>query len=617
MRTSPRFRKLFEVAVIAVIGSLAASAAEAAPAKRAMEKLDRGLVAMQGKNGVFLSWRLFGTDPKDVAFDLHRDGKKINRVPLVGVTNHLDPDGVPESRYHVAVAGGAVDPRKTVAVWPRKSPTSEDAKKARHPALPWLEIPLDPPGEKYVPGDMTVGDLDGDGRYELVFLWEGSSPQVEAVDLDGESRWRIALGPNVTTNAVPLLVYDLDGDGKAEFACVTAIGTRDASGEYLKLGPAADVDHTRVLKRGRGLVEDGSFITVFDGATGRERVTIPFWPPIGPREAQKDVWGDADGHRANSIKGAILHHGEHGPLLVFSRGIYSRVAMKAYAFDGAALRAVWTFDSKDPEHPEYLGYRGQGNHSLAVGDVDGDGHDELIYGACAIDDDGKGLYTTRWGHGDSHALAKHMPDRPGLQFYQGHESGQWGVTMRDAATGEMIWGIKSGSDVGRAWAADVSANHRGSESSSIIKPKREPSGEDPTPFKHQNLDAEGREIPTSYNAFSQPVWFGGTLQRALRNQTVIDGPEGRLLAAWPFGAATIHASKHDACLVADILGDWREEIVFRRGDNKALLIFSTWIPTEHNIPTLMHDPLYRMNVAVQNVGYNQPAHPGYYLPDHQ
>ncbi len=216
------------------------------------------------------------------------------------------------------------------------------------------------------------------------------------------------------------------------------------------------------MKRKKGLVKAPAFITVFDGQTGAKRETILFWPPIGPESEMRETWGDDWGHRSNSIKGAVLYHKEHGSLVVFSRGIYTRVAMLAHAFRGGKLESVWTFDSDDPSG-KYLGYRAMGNHSVAVGDIDGEG--------------------------------------------------------------------------------------------------------------------------------------------------------GRLLTAWHFGASTLHATKNDANLVADILGDWREEVILRRSDNRALLVFSTWLPTARKNYTFMHDPVYRMNVAVQNVGYNQPAHVGYYFAD--
>ncbi len=568
--------------------------------KRPMESLDRGLVALEVKNAVYLSWRMLGTDPVDIGFNIYRNGKKVNAKPITDTTNYTDSKGGPRDRYSVETLSAKPERSAEVAVWPRRSPTAKDVKKK--PAVAFKEIPLPAPpsaDNQHKPGDMSVGDLDGNGNYELVFMWEGAGPYLEAVSLEGKSFWRISLGVNVTHNAAPLLVYDLDEDGKAEVVCITGPGTKDASGKFLSRGPAAEVDHAKILKRKSSLVEDPAFITVFDGETGLERETILFWPPLGPESEMKKVWGDDRGHRSNSIKGAILYHKEFGPLVVMARGIYSRVAMKAYRFDAETLQAVWTFDSQD-ESGKYLGYRSQGNHSVAVGDVDNDGSDELIYGACAIDHDGTGMYTTGMGHGDAHALGDLMPDHPGLEFFQPHEGGDIGVSMREAATGKIIWDTKHQGDVGRAWCADVDAKYRGAEVASTATP---------------NLDCQGREIPEKYNPFHQPLYFDGRVQKARRSGSNIDGEGGRILTGWYYGATSIHSSKNDANLVADILGDWREECVFLRNDRKAFVLFTSWLPTDRKNYTLMHDPTYRMNIAVQNVGYNQPAHVGYYFAD--
>ena len=572
-------------------------------AKRPMEYLDRGLVALEIEGGVFLSWRMLGTDKPEIGFNLYRNAMKLNADPIFETTNHVDSNGKSDDKYVVEtlLPDGKTEKSEEVAVWSRKAPTNEEARKRRRPGVPFKEIPIpESPEGEYTPGDMSVGDLTGNGRYELVFLWEGTAPYLEAVDLEGKSFWRISCGPNVTYNGMPFLVYDLDGDGKAEVVTVTAPGTKDGKGNFLCKGPAANIDHSKILERKSGrLVEDPAFITVFDGETGEERVTTTFWPPIGPESDLMKTWGDNYGHRAGGIKAAVLYHKELGPLTVYSRGIYTRIAMGAYTFDGRELKRVWTFDS-DEESGRYLDYRHMGNHSVAVGDVDGDGSDELMYGACAIDHDGKGLYTTGMGHGDSHALGDLDPDNPGLEFFQGHENKTYGVSMRAAGTGKILWEVRNAADVGRAWAADVDPKYRGAECVSSATP---------------DFDCKGNEIPTKYDAYSQPVYFDGRVQRALRNRNTVNGEGGRILTAWHFGASTVHSTKHDANLVADILGDWREEIIFLRHDKRAFLLFSTWIPTERKNYTLMHDPTYRMNIVVQNVGYNQPAHVGYYFAE--
>lgn len=585
------------VGVVAWQGARCGAAAE----PRSMEFLDRGLVALEVQGGVFLSWRMLGTDSPGVAFHLYRNSCQVTPQPITAVTNHVDRQGKAGDTYAVGVAvdGGPAAPLTSVAVWPRRPPRAAEAVKRRAPGAAYLEIPLaPPPGDKHVPGDMSVGDLDGDGQYELVFIWEGPSPWIEAVALDGRQLWRIACGPNTRSNGLALLVYDFNSDGKAEVACKTGPGTRDGVGNFLSVGPAADDDDTAVLPNAtKHLLVDEAYATIFEGATGKELTTIRYEPALGTSEEMQANWGDGHGYRASSVKAAVLHHKDHGPLLVFTRGIYTRIAMAAFRWDGKDLKRVWTFDTKG--HPNYAKYEGMGNHSAAVGDLDGDGSDELIYGACAIDHDGTGLYTTGRGHGDTHALGDLIPDRPGLEFYQGHENSTYGISMRDAATGEIIWEILSRADVGRAWAGDVTPAYPGAECTSIISP---------------NLDCHGKEIDTRYNPYDGLIYFDGDVQRDIRKRTAIEdgsGSLGRILTGYHFDAADLHSTKHDANLVADILGDWREEVVFRRSDNRALMVFTTWIPTARKNPTLMHDPTYRMNVVVQNIGYNQTAEVGY------
>lgn len=581
---------------------------------RPMEFLDRGLVALGVKNGVFLSWRMVGTDNPDVSFNLYKNGNKLNATPISTSTNYVDNAGLASDVYKVeAISSSGNQTSPEVTVWPY-APSIEPGK----PNVARLEIPIPAaPGPDYFAGDMSVGDLDGDGQYELIFEWEPTgnpdNAYLEAIDLKGNSLWRISCGPNTTYNGIAFMVYDLDGDGKSEVACVTAPGTKDGLGNYLSTGPAATDDDAMIIPRISGhLMEDPSYVTVFNGQTGAEMATVNYPIPIGPREDHEATWEDNYGKRAQSIKAAVLYDKDKGPLVVFCRGIYSRIAMGAYTWDGNNLKQEWEFDSDKLAEPERTLYRGEGNHGVTVADVDGDESDELMYGACAIDNDGKGLYATGRGHGDAHALGDLDPSRPGLEYFQPHENSTYGVSFRDAATGEIIWEILSPADVGRAWAADITEENPGVEIS-VVGDYIDNGKDDQSSV----FDSKGNPLTYGYNAYLQPVYFDGDIQRELRKDTGIDDVNngGRLLTAWYYGASTIHSTKQDANLVADILGDWREEVIFVKSDNSAFVLFSSWIPTEHKVYTLMHDPAYRMQVATQNIGYNQPANLSYYLPN--
>lgn len=576
--------------------------------QRPMEYLDRSLVPLETNEGVYLTWRMMGTDPADISFNLYRDGVKINDQPINETTNYIDSEGTVSSLYQVETIWDDKDNEMSekTEVWALYPPVDSPG----NPYVPLKRIELPAPpvieGVEFTPGDMSVGDLTGDGRYELIFEWEASNGKnsfLEAIDLDGNSLWRINTGPNVTTTKLNIMVYDLNMDGRAEVAILTGPGTIDGKGNYINKGPAKKYDPEMVIPRHNGetgnLLDDPQFITLFDGLTGEELATADYWPAIGPRSTMSEVWGDGYGHRASSLKGAVLYNKRYGPLLVYGRGVYGRVAYGAYRWNGKdRLQNVWRFDSHDEG---YEGYSGQGNHSVAVGDLDGDGNDELIYGAAAIDHDGTGLYTTGFGHGDSHALSDLDPFTPGLEYFQTHEGGDVGISMRSAGTGEVIWQIDAPGDIGRGWAADVDPRYASVSVGIGLG----------------NFNNKGVKLGVDYNAYDQPLYFTGAVQKALRGGGNISGGYhgGRILTSWHYGATTIHSTKTDANLVADILGDWREEVIFPSRDKTALLIFSSWLPTERKNPTLMHDPVYRMNVAVQNVGYNQPAHVGYYFRD--
>ncbi|MFP4013725.1 MAG: carbohydrate-binding protein [Chitinispirillaceae bacterium] len=572
-------------------------------AARLMEKLDRGVVAVNRGSDVFVSWRMMGTEPSSIGFNVYRNGEKINGEPITESTNYVDAGGSTGDSYTVTsvVNGSESQPSGSAGVWGEQYKT-----------IPLNRPANGPQGGSYEPNDLSVGDLDGDGEYELIIKWYPSNAKdnahsghtdntfLEAVKLDGTSLWRIDLGVNIRSGAhyTQFMVYDLDSDGKAEVACKTAPGTRDGSGAYLSRGPAAnDNDGADYRNSGGYVLEGPEYLTVFNGETGAEMETVEYIPVRG----SVNSWGDNYGNRVDRFLACIAYlDGEH-PSLVMCRGYYTRTVLAAWDWDGTSLSHRWTFDSDDG----YRSYAGQGAHSLSVGDVDGDGADEIMYGACAIDNDGTGLYSTGYGHGDATHLGDFDPDRPGLEFFMPHEGATWGISYRDAATGEMILDVRDEGDVGRGVAADVHPGHRGAEIWA--------SG-------HGPFDSKGRSVSMSPSSTNFLVYWDGDVHRELLNDEMIDnvneqGRTERLLTAYHFGAAKNNGTKSNPGLSADILGDWREEVIWRHADNNALLIFTTTIPTDHKNYTLMHDPIYRLSIAWQNVAYNQPPHVGYYFPD--
>ena len=589
------------------IGTMLVSLTQAG-AQRQMEKLGRGLVAVnQGGGKVYVGWRLLGTDPDDVAFDLYRSTAgaatvKLNDRPIARSTNFVDR---------------SVDLRKDNAWFVRPVLNGKQLAasrpfvlKAGAPVRQYVSIPLRTP-DGCRPNDASVGDLDGDGEYEIVLKQEmiprdnahsgrTGRTKLEAYKLDGTFLWRIDLGRNIREGAhyTQFMVYDLDGDGKAEVACKTADGTVDGKGKVIG---RADADY----RNARGYVLDGpEFLTVFDGKTGAALATTDYIPPRG----SVDSWGDDYGNRVDRFLACIAYVDGKRPSLVMCRGYYTRTVLVAWNWRRGKLTRVWTFDSDDGT-PGNRGYRGQGNHNLSVGDVDGDGKDEIVYGACAIDDDGKGLYTTGLGHGDAMHLSDIDPDRPGLEVFGIHERPRHlnGVNLREARTGKVLWGLRS-RDVAKGVAMDIDPRHRGYECWA--------SGGGLRGLYNCKGERISDSVPRSCN---MGVWWDGDVLREILDGTTIskwdytNGRTHRLLSA-P-GCVRNNWSKSNPCLHADILGDWREEVIWRTRDNRELRIYTTTIPTDRRFYTFMHDPIYRLSVAWQNVAYNMPTQPGFYMGD--
>lgn len=601
---------------------------------RKMEALNRGVVAVRfEEKKVWISWRLFAADDDKTFFDVFRetDGRsvKLTSKPLSSVTFFVDEtaDLTKSNNYFV---------RPLL----NKKPAQDSEKfllSADSPVRQYLSIPLKTP-EKYAPNDASVGDLDGDGELEIIVHQTGrgadngragftSEPVFQAYKLNGTLLWSINLGKNIREGAhyTQFLVYDFDGDGKAEFACKTADGTIDGKGKVIgdkdadwrfKTGESLDAllrpGETNRRNAEGYILRGPEYLTVFDGRTGAEKTTTKYVPSRHPdtenptSEQLKAVWGDGYGNRVDRFLAAVAYLDGVHPSLIFARGYYTRTVLAAWDLRDGKLSQRWIFDSDSSEANKKFG--GQGNHNLTVADVDGDGKDEIVYGAMVVDDDGRGLYSTGLGHGDALHVSDLDPTRPGLEVFGIQERfDDAGAHFRDARTGEILWkkpSVKAGEDgegPGRGLSLDIDPRHAGFESWVF--------GAGIEGLFNAKGELISRRTPRSCNFGI--YWDGDVLRELLDRNTVAKWNWEKETTEMIFtaeGALSTNGSKSTPALSGDILGDWREEIILRSADNNELRIYTTVIPTDKRFYTFLQDPQYRLSLAWQNVGYNQPPH---------
>ena len=574
---------------------------------RQAEALDRGVIAVKTAEGVYVSWRYLGTDAKNTSFDIYRDGQKITAAPLTDSTNFVDNQGTLQSVYsiHTLVNGTKTEESADVSV---------NANNFFDIELDVPEPGVTPAGNAYdySPNDASCGDLDGDGEYEIVLKWMPSNSgdnmpdgyrgnvYYDAYKLDGTRLWRIDMGVNIRAGAhyTPFMVYDFDGDGYAELVMKTADGTIDGRGK--RIGQDKD------WRNGAGTIMDGpEYLTLFDGFTGEALDTVDYEPERNQRgkpgeNVNADYWGDGFGNRSERYLAAVAYLNGTTPSVLMCRGYYVNFGIVAYDIVDKKFQKRWLFDTADEGNEDCIG---QGNHNLAVADADGDGFDEIVYGACTIDHDGTMLYSNKLGHGDALHVGDLDPDHEGLEIWSCFEH-TGGAALRDAKTGEVMFRAGEGPwDTGRCVAGNFVASHRGSEYAFIGSGLLDSQG-------NTVLNEEGKEIGWPFKwSMNSAVYWDGDLERQQLDRNIVECYQhGRELTA---NGGWNNGTKANCCLSADLLGDWREEMIFPADDR--LRVYSTTIPTEYRIATLMHDMQYRCQVASQNVGYNQPPHTSFFL----
>ncbi len=581
------------------------------------EQLGRGVVAVrQNESEVVLSWRYLSDDPMDASFNVYRNGTLIGNVPASRGTFMTDKYNAGETaKYEVKRVVDGKESNKLSGSYtlPANAPSG------------YINIPLDVPADgttpdgrrySYTPNDASIGDVDGDGEYEIILKWEPTNAHDNAHDgytgnvlfdcyrLSGEKLWRIDLGRNIRAGAhyTQFMVYDLDGDNKAEVVMKTSDGTIDGQGKVIGNANADYREHGNKKKINQGRILTGAeYLTVFNGQTGAAMHTIDYVPGRG-RLAD---WGDDRANRSDRYLACVAYLDGVRPSVVMCRGYYTRSTLAAFDWDGKKLKQRWLFDSNDKGNRAYAG---QGNHNLRVADVDADGCDEIVYGSCTIDHDGTGLYSTGMGHGDAIHLIRFTPNIQGLQVWACHENRRDGSSFRDTRTGKVFFQIKSHTDVGRCMAADIDPTNYGVEMWSLA------SG------GIRNFKGEVVRERVDGLSCNMAVWWDGDLLRELLNGNTISKYNPRKGTCVPLfvmeDATSNNGTKSTPALQGDLIGDWREEVLLRTKDNKSLRLYVSPIPTRYRFHTFLEDPVYRISIATQNVAYNQPTQPGFYFgPD--
>ncbi len=572
---------------------------------RQVESLNRGVSAANTGNGVLVSWRILATDDPNTTFDLWKNGaEKLGTFTLDQASCYLDTAGTATDWYTIdTFVNGEMTEFAQASVNLTNRSTGQGGA--------YFDIPIQKPADQTMPdgttctysaNDASVGDADGDGQYEIYLKWDPSNSQdnskdgytgsvfIDCYKLDGTRMWRVDLGKNIRAGAhyTQFMVYDYDSDGKAEMVCKTADGTVDGKGNVIG---NASADYRSEAGR---ILSGPEYLTLFDGETGEALDTIDYKPGRGT----VGDWGDNYGNRVDRFTAATAYLNGKTPSVVMNRGYYTRMTSTAYNIVNDKFVELWAFDTGN--NSSAAGYH-DGNHNCMPADVDLDGKDELVMGSAVIDDNGTLLYTSGLDHGDAMHVGDLVPDNPGIEIFMCHEGAGFGISLRDGETGNMIFREEGSGDTGRCLAGNIIADNPGAEFVGI----------------HNNVVYNSKQEQvavwsdiTKWNQNSLCYWTGA-LERGVLDRLMVDQyGTGRVFTG---EASFNNASKSNVSLSADILGDWREEIIAPANDSAVLRVFGTTYTTEYPIFTLMHDTQYRAQVAGQNVAYNQPPHPSFYL----
>ena len=644
-------RVFFLVAMLLVLSC-------AAFAQRHTDQLDRGLVAVPtGSAGSStrntVTWRRLADEYFGVTYNLYKNGSKV--ASNLTTTCYNDESNAPSTTtYQVAAVVNGVEQTKCTAVtpWPQFVYKQGDNRCASG----YLDIELakvyDRDGndvtENYKPNDAEMADLDGDGQLEIIIkrlnTYDASTEQtgviypeesrqfvvLDAYDVNWQTgtatlMWRIDCGPNMVSlnsTEIDVIAFDWDEDGKAEVVLRGAdnmiVYGSDGQTQLYTIG------NMTVNTRNTFSTTDGQYawthtgaeyLIYMNGQTGAlyQKMDFPLKRLEDGETDLKKAWGDNYGHRSSKyFFGAPFLDGRKASLFL-ARGIYTRHKMMALDLNKGSHEwsERWSWNCNDSNSPWY----GNGYHNFVIADVDEDGRDEIVYGSMVIDDNGKGLSTTGYGHGDAQHVGDFDPYRKGLEFFGClEEKPYYGSSYRNATTSESYYKKTSTGDDGRALMANIYNEYPGSLGRSSSMDTWLSSVKDVEISGIENISNDKGD--GNHHLNFRIYWDGDLCSEILDSPGtesyagIVKPGTGRIFLT-DKGGSMNNGSKNNPCFQGDIIGDWREEIVLRNGTN--LRVFTTGAGTNYSLPCLWNDHQYRQAMVWQMMAYNQPPHTSYFV----